>query len=73
MDSRRRQANLPIAEQEMALARQNDILRMKADLEARQQAAYAQAVLAMARDGSDRALAAMPSAAQQILSMPSPY
>jgi hypothetical protein len=73
MDSRRRQANLPIAEQEMALARQNDILRMKADLEARQQAAYAQAVLAMAQGGSNQALGAMSGAAQQILSMPNPY
>ena len=73
MDSRRRLANLPIAEQEMALARQNDILRMKADLEARQQAAYAQAVLAMAQSGSNQALGAIPTAAQQILSMPSPY
>ena len=73
MDSRRRQANLPLAEQEMALSRQNDILRMKADLEARQQAAYAQAVLAMAQGGSSQALGAMSGAAQQILSMPNPY
>ncbi len=73
MDSRRRQANLPIAEQEMALARQNDILRMKADLEARQQAAYAQAMLAMAQNGSSQALGAMSAGAQGILSMPNPY
>ena len=73
MDIRRRQANLPLAEQEMALARQNDILRMKADLEARQQAAYAQAVLAMAQSGSSQALGAMSAGAQQIVSMPSPY
>jgi hypothetical protein len=73
MDAERRRANLPLAEQEMALARQDSVLRMKADLEARQQAAYAQALLAMAQGGADRALGAIPSMAQQVLAMPTPY
>lgn len=73
MDSRRRLANLPIAEQEMALQRQDAMLRMKQDLEARQQAAYAQAVLAMAQGGAATALQTIPAMAQQVLAMPSPY
>lgn len=73
MDAERRRANLPLAEQEQALLRQDMILRMKADLEARQQAAYAQAMLTMATDGTTRAVQAVPAAAQQILSMPAGY
>jgi len=73
MDANRRLANLPIARQEMALQRENDMLRMKQDLEARQQAAYAQAVLAMAQGGTTAALNTIPRMAQQVLAMPTPY
>ena len=46
---------------------------MKQDLEARQQAAYAQAVLAMAQGGATSALNTIPQMAQQVLATPSPY
>lgn len=73
MDTRRRLANLPVAAQEMALQRQDAMLRMEQDLRARQQAAYAQAVLAMAQGGTTAALNTIPEMAQQVLAMPTPY
>lgn len=73
MDTRRRLANLPLAQQEMALQREDAMLRMEQDLRARQQAAYAQAMLAMAQGGATTALNTIPQMAQQVLAMPTPY